>query len=117
MSLRLDSLRPSKRKGRMFQRVAGIVLLSMTMAACGGGADAPQTGGAAGDQAVTVVTGARLIDGNGGQPIENAVLVIRGDRIESVGPAESVTPPEGAEVIDLAGKTIMPGIINLHGHL
>lgn len=97
----------------MFRKLAGVALVSTLAAACGGGADAPAD--ATGD--VTVLTGARLIDGNGGEPIENAVIVIRGDRIESVGEAASVTIPDGAEQIDLTGKTIMPGMIALHVHL
>lgn len=96
----------------MFRKLAGVALVSTVMAACGGGAEAPV---AAGD--VTVLTGARLIDGNGGAPIENAVIVIRGERIESVGDAASVEIPEGAEQIDLTGKTIMPGMVALHVHL
>ncbi len=86
-------------------------VMSLTMmTACGQEPDAP-TG------EVTVLTGARLIDGNGGPPIENAVLVIRGERLEEVGSATEVTVPAGAEVVDLSGKTIMPGIIALHAHL
>jgi imidazolonepropionase-like amidohydrolase len=66
---------------------------------------------------LVALTGARLIDGNGGEPVEDAVLVIRGERIERVGPAGSVPVPEGAEVVDLSGRTIMPPLINLHIHL
>src|SRR5687768_7153749 len=95
----------------MQQKLAGLLLFSALLVGCGG-ADAPET-----DGEVTVLTGARLIDGNGGAPIEDAVLVIRGDRIESVGAAGTIEVPEGAEVIDLAGKTIMPGIVALHSHL
>jgi hypothetical protein len=89
-------------------------LLVALMAGCGGGADAPQV---ATEEGVTVLSGARLIDGNGGAPVENAVLVIRGDRFEAVGAEGSVEIPEGAEVIDLSGKTIMPPLITLHSHL
>jgi imidazolonepropionase-like amidohydrolase len=96
----------------MFQKLAGLALVSTLLVACGGGADAPD-----GEGDVTVITGARLIDGNGGAPIENAVIVIRGDRIESVGDAASTEIPEGAEQIDMTGKTIMPGMVALHVHL
>src|SRR5688500_17935120 len=82
--------------------IMGLVLLS----GCGGDSE---TEGVAGEGVVTVLRGARVIDGNGGPPIENAVLVIRGDRIESIGPAESTEVPDGADVIDVTGKTIMPG--------
>ena len=67
--------------------------------------------------AVTVLEGARLIDGAGGPPIENGVLVVDGDRIAAVGAADKVIRPAGAQVVDVRGRTIMPGIINVHGHL
>src|ERR1041385_5409201 len=59
--------------------------------------------------------GARLIDGTGKAPIENATIVVRGGRIEAVG--RGVAVPAGAERIDLAGKTVIPGLINAHGHV
>ncbi len=95
--------------------IPGLLLALLT--ACGGASDAPEPGaqGAAGD--VTAFTGATLIDGNGGEPIQDAVLVIQGDRFTAVGPAGSVQIPEGAEVVDLAGKTIMPPLIATHAHL
>jgi len=63
------------------------------------------------------LTGARLIDGTGAPPVEIATIVVTGGRIEAVGPADTVEVPEGAERIDLAGKTVMPGLINAHAHL
>jgi imidazolonepropionase-like amidohydrolase len=66
---------------------------------------------------VTVITGVRLIDGTGGPAIENGVLVIEGDRFGVVGAASSVTVPEGATTIDLSGRTVMPPLINIHGHV
>jgi imidazolonepropionase-like amidohydrolase len=59
--------------------------------------------------------GARIIDGSGKPPIEKATLLVRNGRIESVGP--SVKVPAGVERIDCAGKTIIPGLINAHGHV
>jgi imidazolonepropionase-like amidohydrolase len=91
--------------------VLGAVLLSL--AGCGEGAEMPAAD--AGD--AVVLSGATLIDGTGGPPIENAIVVVRGDRIEMVGPAASVQIPAGLETIDLTGKTIMPGIVTLHIHL
>src|SRR5438477_5519398 len=64
-----------------------------------------------------VLEGARLIDGTGQSPIENAALVIAGGVIRAVGPAGSVRYPKDARVIDARGKTIIPALINLHGHL
>jgi imidazolonepropionase-like amidohydrolase len=65
----------------------------------------------------TVLKGGRLIDGNGGAPLENSVLVLKGKQIEAVGAAETVSVPQEAEVIDTSGKTVMPGLIEAHVHL
>ena len=61
--------------------------------------------------------GARIIDGTANPPIEDGVLVITDGRIRSVGPRDAVTIPEDAQQIDVSGKTIMPGLINAHGHV
>ena len=61
--------------------------------------------------------GARIIDGTANAPIEDGVLVITDGRIRSVGPRDAVTIPEDAQQIDVSGKTIMPGLINAHGHV
>jgi len=61
--------------------------------------------------------GADIIDGTGAAPIENGVLVISDGRVRAVGPAGAVTLPEGTRVVDVSGKTIMPGLINAHGHV
>jgi len=95
----------------MLKKLAVLGLVPVLFAGCGGGADDASVEG------MTVFVGARVIDGNGGDPIENAVLVIRDDRIVSVGSAESVAVPDGATVVDLSGKTIMPPLIGVHMHL
>src|SRR2546428_9422153 len=64
-----------------------------------------------------VLKGARLIDGTGRPAIENSVLVIEGKQIVAAGKAGAVSIPKDAAVEDVSGKTIMPAIINLHGHL
>ena len=61
--------------------------------------------------------GARIIDGTMADPIEEGVVVITDGRIRTVGPRSAVTVPSGAQIIDVVGKTIMPGIINAHGHV
>src|SRR5260370_24359227 len=65
----------------------------------------------------TVLKGARLIDGTGRAPIENCVLVIEGSQIVAAGKSGAVSIPKDAAVQDVSGKTIMPAIVNLHGHL
>ena len=65
-----------------------------------------------------VLRGARVIPMAGdGDVIENADVVIEGNRIAAVGPRGSVDVPRGAEVIDVSGKTIMPGLVDAHSHL
>lgn len=64
------------------------------------------------------LTGARILTmtGEDAGAIENGTIVIEGDRIVAVGPAASVNIPGGAKVIDAAGKTIMPGLVDAHAH-
>jgi imidazolonepropionase-like amidohydrolase len=57
----------------------------------------------------------KLIDGKGGAPVANALIVIEGDKIVSVTPGG--TPPAGAEVIDLSKATVLPGLIDTHTHI
>jgi imidazolonepropionase-like amidohydrolase len=66
---------------------------------------------------VTVFTGARVIDGSDRAPVANAAIVVRDGRIVSVGPADRAAVPAGAERVSLAGKTIIPGLVNAHGHV
>ena len=61
--------------------------------------------------------GATIIDGTDAPPLENGVLVITDGRIQTVGPRSDVTLPQGAEVVDVSEKYIMPGLINAHGHV
>jgi Amidohydrolase family len=68
------------------------------------------------DQAL-VVQGGKLIDGTGRAPIENSVIVIQNGRFQTVGKAGEVGIPAGAQVIDVKGKTVLPGFIDGHGHL
>lgn len=64
-----------------------------------------------------VFTGARLIDGTGKAPVENATIVVKDGRIVSAGTAATSKGPKDAQTIDLKGKTVMPGIISAHSHL
>jgi imidazolonepropionase-like amidohydrolase len=59
-----------------------------------------------------VIQGGILVDGNGGPPLANAVIVIQGNRIAAVGAAGQVQIPAGAQVINAAGKWITPGLID-----
>ncbi|OGT70319.1 MAG: hypothetical protein A3H44_01415 [Gammaproteobacteria bacterium RIFCSPLOWO2_02_FULL_57_10] len=61
--------------------------------------------------------GGRIVDGTGAAAIENGVIVSTDGRIVAVGPAASTPIPDGAQQIDVGGKTLIPGLINTHGHV
>ncbi|QMU31371.1 amidohydrolase family protein [Adhaeribacter radiodurans] len=65
----------------------------------------------------TAYTGATIIDGSGANPIQNGVLLVKNGRVAAIGPKATVTIPENTTIKDVAGKTIIPGIINGHGHV
>ena len=67
--------------------------------------------------ATIAFVGATLIDGAGGPPVADSVVVVTDGRIVSAGPRAAVPVPNGAQRIDLTGKTIMPGLINAHAHM
>src|SRR5689334_6112690 len=64
-----------------------------------------------------VIQGGTLIDGTGRAPLADAVVVFQDGRIRDVGRRSDVKTPEGAEVIDATGKTVLPGLIDGHCHL
>lgn len=66
---------------------------------------------------VKAFTGATLIDGTDRAPIPDATIVVRDGRIVAAGSAAEVAVPAGAERVSLEGKTVMPGLINTHGHV
>ena len=68
-------------------------------------------------QRSTVLRAARMIDGNGGATVRNAVIVVTGDRIVAAGASGSVTIPADAQVIDLGDVTLLPGFIDAHTHI
>ncbi len=88
---------------------AGLALLAAALLLA---APAAQQYGAA-----KVFTGIRLIDGSDRAPIPDATLVVRDGRIVAAGPAARAAAPEGSERIGLGGRTVIPGLINAHGHV
>ena len=66
---------------------------------------------------VKAFTGARIYDGTGASLVPNGTIVVEAGRIKAVGPAGKVQIPAGAQRIDVSGKTIVPGMINAHGHV
>lgn len=65
---------------------------------------------------VVALRGARIITMKGDEVIANGDIVVRDNRIVGVGPRGSVSIPGGARVIDVSGKTIMPGLVDIHAH-
>ena len=63
------------------------------------------------------LTGARLITMRGDEVIEDGTIVVQGPRIVAVGPAAQVSVPPGARTIDVRGKTVIPGLVDVHAHM
>lgn len=70
-----------------------------------------------GPAATQVVKAVRLIDTKNGRVVDDPVVVIAGDRIQTVGRGGDIKIPEGAKVLDLGNVTLLPGLIDLHTHL
>ncbi|AWM39965.1 imidazolonepropionase [Gemmata obscuriglobus] len=81
------------------------------------GAGAPAAARAADADRVTAFTGATIHTAATDRPIENGTLVVKGGRIAAVGAAADVTVPPGAEVVDLKGRVVIPGLVDTHSHV
>jgi Tol biopolymer transport system component len=68
-------------------------------------------------EGTVALTGARVVTMRGDEVVEDATVVVTDDRIRAIGPAASVQIPAGARVIDVTGKTIIPGLIDAHAHI
>src|SRR6266571_4086443 len=77
--------------------------------------DRPEGPGA--EAAATVIRAGSLLDGRSDQPRRGQVIVVRGRRIEAVGDAASTRVPPDAATIDLAGATVLPGLVDSHTHI
>jgi imidazolonepropionase-like amidohydrolase len=67
-------------------------------------------------QPLKALVGGTLIDGFGGKPIPNSVIIIEGERIKAVGQVGTLSVPRGAEVISTEGMTVLPGLWDMHVH-
>ena len=93
------------------RQIAAVAGLTFALTACGAAPpEAPIS-------TVVAYEGATLITGDGGPPLGGGVLVVDEGVIQEVGLAANVAIPEGATVVDLTGKTIMPTLVDLHGHV
>jgi len=63
------------------------------------------------------LVGGTLIDGYGGPPIQDSVILVQGERIESVGTVETLEIPSGYEVVSTEGMSVLPGLWDMHVHL
>lgn len=70
-----------------------------------------------GDSTLIAIRCGKLIDGRTTQTQTDMVIVIRGERIEAVGKAASITIPKGATILDLSNATVLPGLIDVHSHI
>lgn len=94
-------------------RQLAVLTVAVAIVSCGAAPPEPTPG-------LTAFVGARLIVGTegSGSVIEDGTIVVRDGRIEAAGASDSVMAPADAEqVIDVGGKTIMPGLVNAHGHV
>lgn len=65
----------------------------------------------------TALVGGTVVDLDGGKSLSDAVVLIDGERIEAIGSASDVEIPDGVDVIDVSGKWLIPGLMNMHVHL
>ena len=91
------------------------LLAVLTAAACSSPTPAAEQRATASN--ATLFEGARLITGDGSAPIEDSAFLIESDRITRVGKKGEIQRPAGAERVDLAGKTVMPALVDAHSHL
>jgi imidazolonepropionase-like amidohydrolase len=66
---------------------------------------------------IVVLKNVRIIDGTGAAPLEDHTIILIGDRIGSIGPAATTTTPADAQVLDLKGYSVLPGLVGMHNHI
>ena len=73
--------------------------------------------GLAAQEKPIAIVHARIIDGVGGPPTEDGAVILRGSKIEYAGPSGVAAIPRDAQIIDAKGKSVMPGLADMHVHL
>src|SRR5439155_1348120 len=84
----------------------GLLLLIVSLASCNSSGDG-----------TIALEGATLIDGSGGDPIKDALVLVQHGHIQAVARVNEIPVPRGAQVVNLIGKTIIPGLIDAHAHV
>ena len=100
-----------RRGSRRLSRHAGVVAGLLSLPEC-----APSPSRRSTESPATIYEHGTLVDGRGGEPVRDAVIVIRDGRIVATGPAASTRVPSGARHVDLRGTTIVPGFVDMHFH-
>ena len=90
--------------------------LVLVLAGCGDSTAPQDRAVPAGEPAGLALVGGQLINGTGAAPVADSVVLIRGGQVVSAGSRDTTPVPDGAETVDVTGKTIMPGLVNLHVH-
>ena len=100
-------------RARMKHFLVGAAAIAVSMAMPAYAATPPEAWTAP----TIAVVGGRIVDGYGQAPIENGTVLIKGERIVAVGSKAEVPVPADAKVIDASGRTVIPGMIEMHAHL
>ena len=82
-----------------------LLLLLFALASCNSSGD------------VIALEGATLIDGSGGEPVRDALVLVTQGHIQAVARVNEIPVPRGAQVVNVIGKTIIPGLIDSHAHV
>lgn len=93
-----------------------LLLVTLSIVSSTSIAQTKQSAAAKPSARVLVIVGATVIDVNGKSNIPDAVVIIEGNKIKSVGPRARVKMPRGAEIVDARGKYLIPGLIDTHTH-
>ena len=101
----------------LFLGVSSSCVLSAILFAAAGAPDFRAAPTQAATTPLTAIVGARLIDGTGAAAIDDSVVVVDGDRIRAAGPRSRVEVPRDATVVTATGKTVIPGLVDVHCHI
>lgn len=102
---------------RGWRSLVSVAILSVAAGLAASPTQVRPAAGIAGNGTQVALVGGFLLDGYGGPPVHDAVVIIAGDRIVAAGSAADVEVPAAARVIDANGYTVMPGLIDAHVHL